>query len=71
MADSKTKRADDSALIEDKAAAKADAEGVLETHMDALQTAFEKMKGANDQLKALHKDCDWLTTPLTMSFNPY
>jgi glycerol-3-phosphate cytidylyltransferase-like family protein len=60
MADSKTKRADDSALIEDKAAAKADAEGVLETHMDALETAFGKMKGANDQLKALHKDCDWL-----------
>jgi chromosome segregation ATPase len=60
VADSKQKRIDDSALIEDKSAAKADAEGVVEQHTDALQAAFEKMKGGQDQLKALHKDCDWL-----------
>jgi hypothetical protein len=60
MADSKQKRADDSALIEDKVAAKADAEGILEQRNDGLQVAFEKIKGATDQLQALHKDCDWL-----------
>jgi chromosome segregation ATPase len=60
VADSKTKRADDSAVLEDKHAAVADAQGILEQHGDALAGAFEKMKGANDQLKALHKDCDWL-----------
>jgi len=60
IADSKTKRADDSKVLEDKHAAVADAQGILEDHGEALQTAFEKMKGANDQLKALHKDCDWL-----------
>jgi hypothetical protein len=60
MADSKQKRADDSALLEDKGAAKADAEGILEQRNDELQGAFDKMKGATDQLQALHKDCDWL-----------
>jgi hypothetical protein len=60
VADSKQKRIDDSALVEDKSAAKADAEGIVEQHTDALGAAFEKMKGAQTQLKALHKDCDWL-----------
>jgi len=60
IADSKTMRKDNSAILEDKTAAKADAQGVLETHEDNMQGQFEKMKGANDQLKAVHKDCDWL-----------
>jgi chromosome segregation ATPase len=60
MADSKTMRADNSKLIEDKGAAKADAIGALEGHQDNLEAAFTKMKGANDQLKVLHADCDWL-----------
>jgi chromosome segregation ATPase len=60
VADSKTMRKDNSAILEDKTAAKADAQGALETHEDNMQGQFEKMKGANDQLKATHKDCDWL-----------
>jgi chromosome segregation ATPase len=59
-ADSKTMRADNSKLIEDKGSAKADAIGQLEQHEDDLEAAFTKMKGTNDQLKVLHKDCDWL-----------
>jgi hypothetical protein len=60
MADSKQKRIDDSALIEDKEAAKADALGVQQTHEDNMEAALEKLKGSNNQLKVLHKDCDWL-----------
>jgi len=60
IADSKTMRADNSKILEDKTAAKADAEGVLGNHQDALDGQFSKMKGSNDQLKAVHKDCDWL-----------
>jgi hypothetical protein len=60
MADSKTMRADNQKLIQDKGAAKADAIGAEEQHQDDLESAFTKMKGANDQLKILHGDCDWL-----------
>jgi len=60
MADSKTSRAENAKLIQDKGAAKADAIGSLEEHTDNLDAAFTKMKGANDQLKVLHEDCDWL-----------
>jgi chromosome segregation ATPase len=60
ISDSKTMRTDNSKILEDKTAAKADAEGVLQNHQDALDGQFSKMKGSNDQLKAVHKDCDWL-----------
>merc|ERR1740117_890843 len=60
IADSKTMRADNSAILEDKGAAKADAEGALGGHQDVMEGAFGKLKGSNDQLKAIHKDCDWL-----------
>jgi chromosome segregation ATPase len=60
MADSKTMRADNGKILEDKTAAKADAEGALQGHQDVLEGAFTKMKGTNDQLKVLHADCDWL-----------
>jgi chromosome segregation ATPase len=60
IADSKTMRADNSAILEDKTAAKADAEGALQGHQDVMEGAFGKLKGSNDQLKAIHKDCDWL-----------
>jgi len=59
-ADSKTMRADNAKLIQDKGAAKADAIGAEEQHQDDMEAAFTKMKGANDQLKILHGDCDWL-----------
>jgi chromosome segregation ATPase len=60
MSDSKGMRAENGKLIQDKSAAKADSEGALQRHSDDLETAFTKMKGSNDQLKALHEDCDWL-----------
>jgi chromosome segregation ATPase len=60
MADSKTMRITNSKLVEDKTAAKADAIGATETHEGNLGVAQKKLKGAQDQLGALHQDCDWL-----------
>jgi chromosome segregation ATPase len=59
-ADSKKMRADNTRLLQDKTAAKADAIGALETHGDTLSTSQKKLKGASDQLRVLHQDCDWL-----------
>jgi len=60
MADSKSNRAENSKILEDKTAAKADAEGALETHGDNMGVAQKKLRGASDQLGVLHADCDWL-----------
>lgn len=60
MSDSKKMRADDTKMLEDKTAAKADAVGATETHEDNLGVSSKKLKGAQDQLGVLHQDCDWL-----------
>jgi len=60
MADSKSMRAENSKILEDKTAAKADAIGATETHEDNLGTSQEKLQGAQGQLGVLHQDCDWL-----------
>jgi len=60
MADSKSMRADNSKILEDKTAAKADAIGATETHEENLGTSQKKLKGAKDQEGVLHQDCDWL-----------
>jgi len=60
MADSKKMRAENTKIIQDKTSAKADATGALETHGDVLATGQKKLKGAEEQLGALHGDCDWL-----------
>jgi len=60
IADSKTMRSDNGKILEDKTAAKADAETALQGHQDVLEGSFTKLKGTNDQLKVLHQDCDWL-----------
>jgi hypothetical protein len=60
MADSKAMRIDNSKLVEDKTAAKADAIGATETHQENLGVTQKKLKGAEDQLGVLHQDCDWL-----------
>jgi chromosome segregation ATPase len=60
MADSKAMRIENSKLVEDKTAAKADAIGATETHEENLGVAQKKNKGAEDQLGVLHQDCDWL-----------
>jgi len=60
MADSKAMRIENSKLVEDKTAAKADATGAAETHEENLAVVQTKLKGAEDQLGVLHQDCDWL-----------
>jgi len=60
MADSKTMRADNSKMLEDKIAAKADAQGATETHGENLAVSGKKLKGAQTQEGVLHQDCDWL-----------
>jgi septal ring factor EnvC (AmiA/AmiB activator) len=60
MADSKSMRAENSKILEDKNAAKADAIGATETHENNLGTSQKKLKGAKDQEGVLHQDCDWL-----------
>ena len=65
MADSKTMRADNSKILEDKIAAKADAQGATETHGENLDVSSKKLKGAQGQLAVLHQDCDWLITLYT------
>jgi len=60
MADSKAMRIDNSKLVEDKTAAKADAISATETHEENLGVAQKKLKGAQDQLGVLHQSCDWL-----------
>jgi chromosome segregation ATPase len=60
MADSKKMRAENTKIVMDKTAAKADAIGALESHEDVLTQGQKKLKGASEQLAALHSDCDWL-----------
>jgi chromosome segregation ATPase len=60
MSDSKKMRAENTKILQDKTAAKADAIGALEAHEDVLVAGGASLKGANAQLAALHSDCDWL-----------
>jgi len=60
MGDSKSMRAENSKILEDKGAAKADAIGALETHGENSDVAAKKLKGAEGTLGVLHQDCDWL-----------
>jgi hypothetical protein len=60
MGDSKSMRAENSKILEDKGAAKADAIGALETHGENSDVASKKLKGAEATLGVLHEDCDWL-----------
>jgi len=60
IADSKTMRTENTKGLGDKEAAKADSMAALQGHTDDMEVSFKKMKGANDQLQVLHKDCDWL-----------
>jgi chromosome segregation ATPase len=60
MSSSKTMRAENTKILQDKTAAKADAIGALESHSDVLVAGEKSLKGANTQLQVLHSDCDWL-----------
>jgi chromosome segregation ATPase len=60
MSDSKKMRADNTKILQDKTAAKADAIGALESHGDVLTASQKSLKGSQEQLGALHGDCDWL-----------
>merc|ERR1740117_2608475 len=58
MSDSKKMRAENTKILQDKTAAKADAIGALEGNTDVQTQGEKKLKGAAEQLAALHGDCD-------------
>jgi len=60
MADAAAKRTEDSKSLSDRQAAKADAEGALETHNADKESASKELMGTLEYINALHADCDWL-----------
>merc|ERR1719311_162902 len=60
MEDSKTKRADDSKLLSDKGAAKAELESELQAYKDTKAASSKELTGTLEYISSLHADCDWL-----------
>merc|ERR1719476_815713 len=60
MADSASKRADDSKSIADKGGAKADAEEALQSHTDSKAASTKELAGTAEYIGSLHGECDWL-----------
>eukprot|EP00747_Dinoflagellata_sp_TGD_P152350 gnl/TRDRNA2_/TRDRNA2_177293_c8_seq3.p1 gnl/TRDRNA2_/TRDRNA2_177293_c8~~gnl/TRDRNA2_/TRDRNA2_177293_c8_seq3.p1 ORF type:complete len:364 (+),score=146.59 gnl/TRDRNA2_/TRDRNA2_177293_c8_seq3:92-1093(+) len=60
MADSKAKRATDSKGMEDKVAAKADAEAALEGHEGTKASTIKELDATKTYIMSLHADCDFL-----------
>merc|ERR1719476_759916 len=60
MADSASKRADDSKAIADKKGAKADAEEALQTNTDVKSVSTKELSGTVEYIGSLHGECDWL-----------
>merc|ERR1719206_186691 len=60
MKDSADKRAADSKSVEDKTAAKANAEEELQEHEEAKGSATKELGGTLKYIHSLHGECDWL-----------
>jgi len=60
MADSAEKRAADSTSLSEKEAAKADAEGALQTHNEDKTSAAKELGATLKYIASLHGECDWL-----------
>jgi len=60
MGDCASKRSTESTTLTDKTQAKADAEGSLQSLMDAKGAAAEELRAVMDYISTLHKDCDFL-----------
>merc|ERR1719359_1303229 len=60
MKDSAEKRAEDSKSLEDKMAAIAEMEGVLQSDTDAKAAAEQEHAATLEVIASLHAECDWL-----------
>eukprot|EP00811_Abedinium_folium_P002690 NODE_1246_length_2548_cov_10.465097.p1 GENE.NODE_1246_length_2548_cov_10.465097~~NODE_1246_length_2548_cov_10.465097.p1 ORF type:complete len:709 (-),score=233.86 NODE_1246_length_2548_cov_10.465097:330-2456(-) len=60
MADSASKRANDSKSLTQKNSAKAGLEGDLEAHKEAKAATNQELMAATKLIAALHGECDWL-----------
>ena len=60
MADAKETRIADSKGLEDKEAAKSDADQAVEDAVGAKTDAEEELQGAKDYIMSLRADCDFL-----------
>merc|ERR1719408_1147915 len=60
MADSAAKRTEDSAILGEKIATKADTEAALAKHEAAHKAATKEMMATLEYEASLHAECDWL-----------
>jgi len=60
MQDSKEKRTADSQSLSEKEAAKAEAEGSLQTHTEDKNSAAKELGATLKYISSLHGECDWL-----------
>merc|ERR1719476_282326 len=60
MAESSTKRADDSKSISDKTASKASQEEALEKEQDSKAASGKELMSTLEYIHSLHGECDWL-----------
>ena len=60
MAESSTKRADDSKSISDKTASKAAQEEALEKEQDSKAATGKELYSTEEYIHSLHGECDWL-----------
>merc|ERR1719159_1906333 len=60
MDDSKATRATDAKSMEDKVAAKADAEAALEGHEETKASTIKELDATKALIMSLHADCDFL-----------
>merc|ERR1719217_2029141 len=60
MADAAQKRAQDSQLVTDKEAMKADLESEIESSKSGKLSTTKQLMGTLEYISGLHKECDWL-----------
>merc|ERR1719276_471536 len=60
MADSSSKRAEDSKMLTDKEGTKADLQASLQENGAAKESAFKELMATEEYISSLHADCDWL-----------
>jgi len=60
LEDSANKRAEDAKSLTDKEANKAAMEATVETSQASRKSTVQELTGAQQYLKSLHQDCDWL-----------
>merc|ERR1719487_257800 len=60
MADAKEQRIADAKTLEDKEAAKGEADDAVQASVDAKTAAGKELQGVKDYIMTLHADCDFV-----------